>query len=355
MNLFKNPAIGVLLIFLLSNELSAQDNNIPAKSYEWKTAASAPRGAEEVIGVSTKDKFYMFGGLGLNWEPLGMVMEYDPKTDTWTRKNDMPVKLHHMAFTYVEGKIYMFGGFSMPKEGKAMWVPVTDSWMYDPEKEIWKILAPLPSERGSANAVHINGKVHLIGGASFPEGFSKNQWIHPSRLIALGTHEVYDIATNTWTNATDMPTPRNHAAAGMINNKIYVAGGRAGSVFISYSQNLDLVEEYDPSTDRWDLKSPMPTPRSATAWDVYEGHLYVAGGEIRHKDIWGTYTTVEAFDPKNNTWIRLAPMPMPRHGLAGGFIENKFHLVSGSVQSGTNEPGLVTNTDRHDVLHVITK
>lgn len=78
--------------------------------------------------------------------------------------------------------------------------------------------------------------------------------------------------------------------------------------------------------------------------------IYVAGGEIRHRDIWGTYTTVEAFDPKTNTWSRLPPMPMPRHGLAGGFVANRFHVVSGSVQSGTNEPGLVTNTDRHDVL-----
>jgi len=43
-------------------------------------------------------------------------------------------------------------------------------------------------------------------------------------------------------------------------------------------------------------------------------------------------------------------MPMPRHGLAGDFIGNNFHLVSGSVQSGTNIPGLATSTDRHDVL-----
>jgi pyruvate/2-oxoacid:ferredoxin oxidoreductase alpha subunit len=43
-------------------------------------------------------------------------------------------------------------------------------------------------------------------------------------------------------------------------------------------------------------------------------------------------------------------MPTPRHGLAGDFIGNRFHLVSGSVQSGMNTPGLVTNTDQHDIL-----
>jgi hypothetical protein len=53
--------------------------------------------------------------------------------------------------------------------------------------------------------------------------------------------------------------------------------------------------------------------------------------------------------------MRHALMPMPRHGLAGDFVNNHFHLVSGSAQSGTNAPGLVTGTDRHDVLVVDRK
>ena len=30
-----------------------------------------------------------------------------------------------------------------------------------------------------------------------------------------------------------MPTPRNHATAGVVNGKVYVIGGRVGSAFIS--------------------------------------------------------------------------------------------------------------------------
>lgn len=68
------------------------------------------------------------------------------------------------------------------------------------------------------------------------------------------------------------------------------------------------------------------------------------------KAMWVPVTDSWEYDPQADTWSRLPPMPMPRHGLAGGFIANRFHMVSGSVQSGSNEPGLVTNTDRHDVL-----
>jgi N-acetylneuraminic acid mutarotase len=108
-----------------------------------------------------------------------------------------------------------------------------------------------------------------------------------------------------------MPTPRNHAAGGTADNRIYVIGGRLGSVFIPNAFNIDLVEEYDPSKDQWQVRSPMPTPRSAAAWGVYKGQIYVAG-EIRHRDYWATYTAVELFDPKSNTWTHHAPMPMPR-------------------------------------------
>ena len=46
----------------------------------------------------------------------------------------------------------------------------------------------------------------------------------------------------------------------------------------------NMVEEYDTATDQWLIRAPMPTPRSATAWGIFNGRIYVAGGEIRHRD-----------------------------------------------------------------------
>lgn len=321
----------------------------PALAQKWVTAAPVPQGAEEVYGIATGGKFYMFGGLAPGWKPIGMVFEYDPATDRWTRKRDMPAYQHHVSLAEHDGRIYMFGGYTLPEKGRATWIPTNSTWEYEPKTDTWRALAAAPTSRGSSNAVTVNGKIHVIGGAALPPGL-KEDWIHPSRNISLGTHEVYDPATNLWAKRADMPTPRNHAAAGVVGGRIYVIGGRAGSVFIPNALNVDIVEEYNPATDQWALRTPMPTPRSAGAWGVHAGRIYVAGGEIRHRDIWGTYTTVEAFDPKSDSWTRLPPMPLPRHGLAGDFIGNRFHLVGGSVQSGTNVPGLATNPDRHDVL-----
>jgi N-acetylneuraminic acid mutarotase len=181
--------------------------------------------------------------------------------------------LHHVALVEVKGRIYMFGGFTLPEKGKPMWVPVNHTWEYDPQADGWRALAPLPVARGSANAIHVNGRIYVIGGATLPAGL-KEEWVHPSRNIAVGTPEVYDLTSNTWTKAAEMPAPRNHAAGGAVGDRIYILGGRIGSVFIPNTFNIDVVEEYDPETNQWQLRSPMPTPRSATAWGVYAGaHL----------------------------------------------------------------------------------
>ena len=62
---------------------------------------------------------------------MGMVMEYNPDTDQWTRKRDMPQNLHHVALAEAGGRIYMFGGFTLPEKGKAMWVPVNQTAFYE--------------------------------------------------------------------------------------------------------------------------------------------------------------------------------------------------------------------------------
>lgn len=328
-----------------------------AYAQKWSRAAPFPEPAEELYGIAAGGKLYVMGGLAPGWKPKGMVYEYDPGSDTWTKKKNMPLASHHLALAELNGKIYVMGGFKYPDKGKPSWVPINNAWEYDPAADAWKALAPLPTQRGSANAVVHDGKIYVIGGAGVHPG-SKAVDIHPARAHrAYSTNEVYDPTTNTWETRSPMPTARNHAAAGMVNNKIYVIGGRLGAAFITRAANTSIVEEYDPVTDQWGaLKTPMPHPRSAVAWGTHRGRIYVAGGEER----WGggewqrTFRAVEAYDPRTNTWGKLPSMTFPRHGLAGDILNGKFHLVSGDAASG-GAPGTEVHTDVHEVLDIEAK
>jgi len=317
---------------------------------KWIKLAPFPEPAEELLGVAAAGKMYVFCGLAPGWKPIGMVYEYDPPTDKWAKKKPMPVLTHHVAFTEYRGKIYAFGGFVLPASGPAAWTPVDNVWEYDPVADGWKALAPMPTKRGSPVAAAAGDKIYVIGGATTPPG-SKETTVHPARPhVSVGTVEEYDPATNTWRQRSAMPTPRNHATAGVVNGKIYVIGGRVGGAFITAgSSNIDIVEEYDPATDAWsNVRARMPSARSAMASGVHGGRIYVTGGEGQNAQMMYTFRALEAYDPASNRWTILPSLPVSRAGLAGAVVGNRLHMVSGAVQSALT--GVEVNTDSHDAF-----
>jgi hypothetical protein len=119
--------------------------------------------------------------------------------------------------------------------------------------------------------------------------------------------------------------------------------------------NTDVVEEYDPVTNMWSgPKSRMPTARSGGGWGTDGRRIYVAGGEVATSQLVGAFRAVEAYEPATDTWTALPSMPMPRHGVAGAVIGNRFHLVSGMVTSAAvnamSDTHLELDTSAHNVL-----
>jgi N-acetylneuraminic acid mutarotase len=336
----------VLVLFV---GLAAAEAQAPGR---WVKLAAFPEPAEELYGAAAGGKVYVFGGLAPGWKPRGLVFEYDPATNQWTRKKPMSLPSHHVAFTELGGKLYAFGGFVLPASGPPAWVPVDNAWEYDPAADSWKALAPMPTRRGSPVAATVNGKIYVIGGASTHPGSSEPA-VHPARPHrSVASVEEYDPATNTWRARSPMPTARNHAAIGAVNGKIYVIGGRVGAAFVSVSSPTDLVEEYDPATDQWGaVRARMPTPRSAVAWGVHGGRIYVAGGEAQAPQFMAAFRALEAYEPASNRWITLPSMPIPRHGLAGAVVGNRLHLVSGDVQSA-GIPGMHLHSESHDAFEI---
>jgi len=301
---------------------------------KWVKLAPFPEPAEEVYGAAVGGKMYVLGGLAPGWKPRGLVFEYAAATNTWAKKKPMPLPAHHLAVVELNGKIYVFGGFVPPQSGPPAWVPIDNAWEYDPAADSWKALAPMPTKRGSAVAAAVGGKIYVIGGGTTSPG-AKEPSIHPARPhLAVGTVEEYDPATNGWRARAPMPTPRNHAGVGVVGGKIYVIGGRTGAAFISVGTNVDVVEEYDPVSDRWGPpKARMPTARSAVAYATYKDRIYIAGGEFQDQTLMAAFWVVEAYHPATNSWLTLPRMPVPRHGLAGAVLGNRLHVVTGEVQS----------------------
>ena len=75
---------------------------------------------------------------------------------------------------------------------------------------------------------------------------------------------VSAVETDTWTAKTSVPTTESVDDAVVVNGKIYAMGR-----LFNY--------EYDPATDSWVEKTPMPTPRANFGMAAYHspaGSLY---------------------------------------------------------------------------------
>ena len=311
-----------------------------AQSPPYYRVAPFPEPAEEVLGIGANGKVYVFAGLDEvtptepRQIPKGLVYEYDPARDAWTKKKPMPVPAHHPALVELNGKIYVFGGFKAPEVKKFGWVPINNSWEYDPAQDTWKALKAMPSTRGSAAAAVVNGKIYVMGGGGPAYGSTDPVLVPDGSNRSLSANEEYDPETDSWRERAPLPTPRNHTAAAAVNGKIYVIGGRIGAPFIGTSRNTDIVETYEVAADRWSVGAAfMPTARSGHAAGVYNGRIFVAGGEQRDRRLVGGYLSMEAYDPATNAWTVLPSMTWPRGGFAGAIAGNRFYMMGGTAQA----------------------
>lgn len=185
----------------------------------------------------------------------------------------------------------------------------------------WLQMSNLPTSLAYfAVAAGNNRKIYVFGGTN--SGNCCN---------TLNTVYVYDIETNTWSLAANMPTARFGASATLgPDGKIYVIGGHDGS---GYSNK---VEVFDPSTNTWTTAADLPTARyAATAVTSIGGHIYVIGGFGSG----GILDSVEVYNPSTNTWTSAANMSTPRFGLtAVTGVDGRIYVMGGGNCNGCFSP-----------------
>jgi len=263
-------------------------------------------------GLSTSvvdGKIYAIGGgniiYGVTY--LSTLEVYDPVTDTWTRKADMPSGRACAAASVVNGKIYVIGGSPRAE------TYTTTVEEYDPATDTWTRKADMPTARCFLSTSVVNGKIYAIGGRMYPGGDTT-------------AVEEYDPVTDTWTRRGNMPTVRTGLSTSVIDGRIYAIGGAAGGLT---APALVRVEEYDPAMDTWTRKADIPTARAYLSTCVANGKIYAVGGTPSN---WApVISTVEEYDPVMDTWTTKPDMPTARQFPSTSVVAGKIYAIGGSV------------------------
>jgi N-acetylneuraminic acid mutarotase len=181
--------------------------------------------------------------------------------------------------------------------------------------DTWKSTAPMPTARAQLGVAVVNGKIYAIGGsANDPE-------VGP---IVLNFTEEYDPLTDTWATKAPMPTARHSFGIAVFENKIYCIGGSING------PHLTLNQVYDPATDTWETKMPMPTPRAGLSANTVNGKVYLMGGDSAN-------TTNEAYDPVTDSWFTKTQVPGGIIYSPSAVVDNKIYLFGSLSNPSLNQ------------------
>ncbi|MCY3741040.1 MAG: hypothetical protein OXH00_08470 [Candidatus Poribacteria bacterium] len=259
----------------------------------WQRLANMPTVRAGTETAVVDGKIYVMAGYagkdnhGKNFKFLKAVEMYDPQTDTWVRKQDLPVSRMQFGIGAVAGKIYAIGGVLDPKEKKpGLQGRIDLVEVYDPVSDTWAKRADMPTRRDGFATAIIDDTIYAIGGNGWPQVGAGGP--------ALGTIEVYEPRVNRWTKRPDMPNLRRGFGMVVIANKIYLIGGSAVGAHGVRGERLTSTEVYDPATKRWRLTSTPTAPTlSPFSMVAVNGKIYAFGGTTEDREF---SPTVEVFD-----------------------------------------------------------
>jgi uncharacterized protein (TIGR03437 family) len=277
----------------------------------WERRSDYPVSVTEVSAAAIDGKAYVVCGLS----PQGSISSlfiYDPKYDRWTQGADLPIPggADHCNVAAAGGKLYVLGAIRIGTS-----FVDGNTYEYDPAVDRWRTVARMSRPRGASGVAAVGAKIYVAGG------------LNPAASVA--DFEVLDTVTMQWTRLTDMPTARDHLTAQAINGRVYAIAGRNGP-------DLNVNEEFDPATGQWRARAPIPTARGGLASGTIFNRIQVFGGEGQSGTPDNTFRENEEYDPVNNTWRTLAPMPTPRHGLYGVTLDDRIIAPSGGPRAGAS-------------------
>jgi len=244
----------------------------------------------------------------------------EPDRGVWQTAAPAPTKRTEVAAGTLYDKIYVVGGFEQPSLGNVMNLAITPALEeYDPSRDRWTSKAPMPVGLHHVGIGVAGGRLYVIGGYR-QSGFSL--WHSVAAVCA------YDPATDSWAERAPMPTARGALSVTEHEGKLYAIGGYDGKA------NSAAVEVYDPVRNLWASRAPLPTPRDHLATATLSGKLYAIGGRL-NGDYRRNPSVTEVYDPVTDQWKRAADLPTARSGITASEVGGRVYVFGGEGGEGT--------------------
>ena len=279
----------------------------------WSSRKLAPLSVLDPASTTLHDKLYMIGGKTNGAGHINDAYVYDPFQDEWTQIASPPFEnaVENAAAVSYQNRIYVFGGSTSAFSGAQ-----NHSAYYDPESGNWTSVLDMPTARGGATAQVLEGQILVIGGMD-------------SNGASLNVVEIFDPVNNTWSTGPSLQTRRDNPGSALLNGKVYIVGGRTREANGQQTTHA-TVEVLEPSALAWSYLAPMPTARRTMTVGTISDRLQVIGGENP------VVAVNEEYNPETDTWRKLTPIEIGRHGAAGATIRGRIYVACGGPTAGSS-------------------
>lgn len=262
----------------------------------WEGLAAVPDPVRAATAAVLDGQIHVLGGYGNNYTRSHNI--YDPATNTWRRGAPLPRAIDNAMAAVASDGLHLLGGSSA--DGS-----IDEHYIYDAANNAWIVAPRLPRPRRAGAATSIGGRIYLIGG------------LNAYRVVP--EVDVYDVASRRWsTEAAPMPNPRFHSGVTLMRGEIIVTGGATPEHGVS-----GVVSAFNPQTGAWRELTPLPERRQAHAAGVISDRLCIAGGG-NPRGIVFCLRRGEA------VWDAVGTIPSPRFELAYATYENRLYLFGGT-------------------------
>ncbi|MCY3722445.1 MAG: hypothetical protein OXG97_09515 [Candidatus Poribacteria bacterium] len=172
-------------------------------------------------------------------------------------------------------------------------------------------------------------------------------------VVVLSHFAIGDTDANEWRGISELPTQRGEFSTAVVDGKIYLIGGTLFENLRGVERpefgpgiwrgpfGISLVEVYDPKTNTWQRLADMPTARSEPVTSVIDRKIYVLAGYVG-KDNRGAnlknLDVVEMYDPQTDTWVRKQDMSLPRTQFGISVVAGKIYAIGGAVRPRDRKP-----------------
>jgi len=198
--------------------------------------------------------------------------------------------------------------------GTAALTSVASDRVYAMRGDRWVRLPPLRHARGAAAAAVVGNRIVVVGGQA------------DGRLVP--ETEVFD--GRRWTDAAELPTPREHLGAASDGRYVYAVGGRE----LSAADNAGALERYDPASDSWTKLAAMPKVVGSVGVTFAAGRVIAVGGE----GVTTASDAVQGYDVRRHIWSQLPALPKARHGPAVAALRGSLYAIGGAAAAGHVQP-----------------